>query len=326
MPRSTMRAMVRTAYGQPSTLRPAELPLPTPGDGEILVQVVAAGIDAGTWRLITGTPYLMRVLGFGLRAPKNPVPGLAFAGRVAAVGSAVTKVTVGDDVIGSAAGAFAEFLTTSETAVRWMPRSLDHAHAAALPISAVTALEAVRDARVTPGDRVLVLGAGGGVGHYAVQLAVAEGGEVTGVCSAPKADFVRSLGAAEVLDYRTTEPTELHRTWDVVIDTAGNRPLATLRRILARRGTLVVVGGEGGKVFGGTERTLGTAIVGLFTRQRLRGLVSRENPDDYEGLATLLADGTLTPRLDRTFPLAEAAAAVEYARAGKARGKVVVTV
>lgn len=327
MPSTVMRAMVRTTYGKLDTLHPAERPMPTPAADEVLVEVVAAGVDAGTWHLITGTPYLMRLVGFGLRAPKNPIPGLAFAGRVADVGADVTRFRVGDDVMGSAPGAFAQFVTISESKVRGMPRDLDHTHAAALPISAVTALEAVRDASISFGDRVLVLGAGGGVGHYAVQLAVAAGGEVTGVCSAAKGDFVLSLGAVEVLDYRTEEPTDLDRKWDVIIDTAGGRPLRRLRRILGKRGTLIVVGSEtGGPILGGTDRTLGTAIVGLFTRQRLRGLVSRENPEDYEALAALVADGSITPHVDRTFPLAEVASAVEYVRSGAARGKVVVTV
>jgi NADPH:quinone reductase-like Zn-dependent oxidoreductase len=319
--------MIRTAYGNPDTLQLAERPVPVPKSDELLVQVVAAGIDAGTWHLITGTPYLMRLFGFGLRAPKNPVPGLAFAGRVASVGSGVTRFRVGDNVMGSAPGTFAEYLTVAESQVRGMPQGLDHADAAALPISAVTAFEAVRDAGVQPGQSVMVIGAGGGVGHYAVQLAAAAGGRVTGVSSAAKADFVRSLGASEVLDYRTTEPTDLDRTWDVIIDTAGSRPLRSLRRVLAARGTLVIVGGEkGGPLLGGTERLLGTALVNIFARQRLRGLISREDPADYEALSALVTDGTLAPRLDRTFPLTEAGAATDYVRGGRARGKVVVTV
>jgi NADPH:quinone reductase-like Zn-dependent oxidoreductase len=325
-PPATMRAMIRTAYGAPDTLRLAEIPIPVPKEDELLVQVIAAGIDAGTWHLVAGNPYLMRLFGFGLRAPKTPVPGLAFAGRVSSVGAAVSRFRVGDNVIGSAPGAFAEYLTTAESQVRWMPQELDHAHAAALPISAVTALEAVRDADVQPGHRVLVLGAGGGVGHYAVQLATAAGGQVTGVASAAKGDFVRSLGATEFLDYHSSEPTDLDRTWDVIIDTAGNRPLRRLRRVLAARGTLVIVGGEnGGPLLGGTERLMTTAIANGFTRQRLRGLMSRENPADYETISTLVSEGALRPHLDRSFPLIDTAAAIDYVRRGDSRGKVVLS-
>jgi NADPH:quinone reductase-like Zn-dependent oxidoreductase len=319
--------MIRRAYGSPKSLRLASGPVPVPVTNEVLVRVVAAGIDAGTWHLITGMPYLARAIGFGLRAPKNPVPGLAFAGRVAAVGPEVTRFRVGDNVMGSAPGAFAEYLTTPEIKVGWMPQGLDHTHAAAIPISAVTAWEAIRGASIEAGDGVLVLGAGGGVGHYAVQLAVAAGGRVTGVSSATKAEFVRSLGAAETLDYRSVEPTDLDRTWDVIVDTAGGRPLRQLRRVLAPKGKLVIVGSEmGGPILGGTERLLGAALVNLFTRQQLLGLISREDPADYEALSTFVTEGALTPHIDRTFPLAEAADAVDYVRGGAARGKVVLTI
>jgi NADPH:quinone reductase-like Zn-dependent oxidoreductase len=330
-----MRAMARTEYGPPSSLRLTDRPKPVPEDNEVLVRVVAAGIDAGTWHLITGTPYLMRLFGFGVRAPKNPVPGLAFAGQIAAVGAGVgtaagtgaSGFSVGDNVIGSAPGALAEYVAIDPSQIRRMPPSLDHVHAAALPISAVTALEAVREARITRGDRVLVIGAGGGVGHFAVQLAVAAGAEVTGLCSAAKAEFVRSLGATDVIDYRTTDVTTLDRTWDAIIDTAGGRPLRQIRRVLAPSGTLVIVGAEnGGKILGGTEHLLVAAAANAFSKQRLRGLVSRENPADYEELASLVEKHALAPHIDHVFPLDESATAIEYLHGGSVRGKVVVRV
>jgi NADPH:quinone reductase-like Zn-dependent oxidoreductase len=269
----------------------------------------------------------MRLFGFGLRTPRNPVLGLAFSGEVVALGSEVSHVRVGDLVMGSAPGAFAEYLTVAERKVRPTPRALDPVHAAALPISGNTALEAVRDASVSAGDRVLVLGAGGGVGHFAVQLAVARGATVTGVCSAGKTDFVLSLGATDIINYAEADVTTLDRDWDVIIDTAGNRPLRALQRILSPTGTLVIVGGEhGGTIFGGTERSLAASVAGTFTQQRLRGLVSRESPADYEELADLVDTGAITPHVDRTFALAEASAAIDYLRSGAVRGKVVLRV
>ncbi|PRY69923.1 NADPH:quinone reductase-like Zn-dependent oxidoreductase [Glaciihabitans tibetensis] len=322
-----MRAITRTAYGAPETIRLAERAMPVPSEKEVLVRVRSAGVDAGTWHLVTGQPYLMRLFGFGLRAPRDPGLGLAFSGQVVEIGTAVTRVSVGDDVMGSAAGAFAEYLVAPEASVRPIPQGLDHTQAAALPISAVTALEAVRAAHVARGDRVLVLGAGGGVGHFAVQIAVAAGATVTGVCSAAKMEFVHSLGATDVIDYRTTDATALDRQWDVIIDTAGNRPLRMLRRILTRRGTLILVGGEhGGALLGGMERGLAAMVTGIFTRQKLRMLVSRENPADYEAVTALVDDGSIVPRIDRTFPLSEAAAAIESMRSGSVRGKVVLEV
>lgn len=324
---TTMRTMARSRYCAPSSLRLTETALPVLRDDAVLVHVAAAGVDAGTWHLVTGKPYLMRLVGFGLRAPRTAVPGLAFAGRVVDVGSRVSRFAVGDLVMGSAPGAFAEYLVAPESAVARTPATLDPVHAAALPISAVTALQAVREARVGSGDSVLVVGAGGGVGHYAVQLAASTGAVVTGVCSAGKADLVRSLSAHETIDHRTSDVTASGRRWDVIIDTAGNRPLRRLRRALSPAGSLVVVGGEnGGALLGGTQRVAWAAILDPFARQRLRGLVSRESVSDYAALAALVDEGSLMPHVERTFPLAEAAAAIEHVRSSAARGKVVLEI
>ncbi|RFA17112.1 NAD(P)-dependent alcohol dehydrogenase [Subtercola boreus] len=321
-----MSAITRTAYGDPDTLHLTICAVPIPSANEVLVRVSGAGVDAGTWHLVTGKPYVMRLFGFGLRTPRDPIPGLAFSGRVVAIGPDVTHIHIGDEVMGSAQGAFAEYVTAKEGKVRPKPRNLSHVHAAALPISGVTAYEAVRDAKINAGDRVLVLGASGGVGHFAVQLAVAAGATVTGVCSSSKAEFVRSLGASDVIDYRETDPTDLEREWDIIIDTAGNRSLRRLRSVLSPDGTLVIVGGENGGAFlGGIERTLAATVVNVFSRHRLRGLVSRGNPADYKTLTALAEKNVIAPRVDSSFPLAEAAAAIDYVRSGKAHGKVVLS-
>lgn len=322
---TTMSAVVQHAYGASDALRVETVPVPVPGPAEVLVAVRAAGVDAGTWHLMTGRPYLMRVIGFGFRGPKAAVRGLAFSGRVAAVGSAVTDLRPGDDVFGSADGAFAEFVLAPRAALVRMPASLGYEQAAAVPVSAVTALEALRAAAVPDGGRVLVLGASGGVGHYAVQLSVAAGATVTGVCSAAKAAFVSELGAAEVIDYRATDVTATGRRWDAIIDTAGDRRLSRLRGILAPAGSLVIVGGSGGPVLGGMERVLASAVANVFTRQRLIGLVSKENATDLAELAALVDAGAFTPAVDAVFPLDRAGDAIDLVASGGVRGKVVVT-
>ncbi len=326
--RTTMKAIVQQRYGSTDMLDYADIAVPTPGPNDILVRVHAAGVDAGTWHLMTGKPYLMRLMGFGFRGPKARVRGLAFAGRVDAVGSAVTRFRPGDDVFGAAESAFAEYLVTPESNAVPMPVGLGFEKAAALPISGTTALQAVRDAaEVSPGQRVLVLGAAGGVGCFAVQLAVAAGASVTGVCSGPKTELVRSLGADRVIDYTSTDVTALDEKWDVIIDTAGNRSLSKLRGILTSTGTLVIVGGErGGPTLGGIERVLAAGIVNAFTGQRLRGLMSKENPADQAALADRVDHGVLDPVIDTVYPLSDAASAISHIAAGRARGKVILSI
>ncbi|MGD8167058.1 NAD(P)-dependent alcohol dehydrogenase [Herbiconiux sp. P16] len=322
---ATMRAVTQPRYGTPDALQVTSVSVPEPGPNDVRVRIRAAGVDAGTWHLVTGKPYLMRLLGFGLRGPRSGTLGLAFAGAVDAVGAGVTSFRPGDRVFGSHGGAFADFVCAPQSMLVRMPADLSFEAAATLPVSGVTALQAVRDAgEVSPGQKVLVLGAGGGVGSFAVQLAVAAGATVTGVCSGSKASFVRELGAAEVVDYTQTDVTALDRRWDVIIDIAGNRPLSRLRPILAPRGILVLVGGEnGGPVLGGMERMLGATVLNVFTGQRLRGLISRENAADFEALAVAVTSGAIVPAIDTVYPLAEVAAAVDHVAAGRARGKVV---
>lgn len=322
-----MRAVVQDAYGTADALRVEEVPVPEIGAADVLVRVRAAGIDAGTWHLTTGRPYLMRAMGFGLRGPKPRVRGLAFAGEVEAVGADVRDLHPGDRVYGSAVGALAEYVRAQRAAVVPIPDGLGFEEAAAVPVSAATALQAVDAARIVAGDRVLVLGAAGGVGHYAVQLAVARGGIVTGVCSSGKHDLVRKLGATETIDYTTTDVLGLGRIWDAIIDIAGNRPLNLLRRSLAPEGALVLVGGEsGGSILGGIERIAAAGLRNATTRQRLIGLLSRERAEHLTELSGLIESGAVRPVIDTVYPLERTAEAVAHIGAGRARGKVAVTV
>lgn len=324
---TTMRAVVQDRYGTTAEVRLERVPMPVAGPGEVLVRVRAAGIDAGTWHLTTGKPYLMRVIGLGMRGPKGRIRGLGFAGEVFAVGAGVSGLAPGDTVFGAAGGSLAEYVCAPRSAVVRIPAGLDFERAAAVPVSAVTALQALRAADVSPGARVLVLGAAGGVGHYVVQLAVAAGATVTGVCSGGKAELVRDLGAAEVLDYAETDVLALGRLWDVIVDTAGNRPLGALRGILDSEGALVLVGGEGGgRVLGGLERIAAAGMLNATTRQRLVGLIATDRGEDLAELATLIEAGSLRPVLDTVYPLECTAEAIDHLGAGRARGKVVVTV
>lgn len=316
-----MKAIVQDRYGSYDTLSLADIDPPVPAAGEVLVRVHAAGVDPGTWHLMTGLPRVAR-LAFGITKPRDRVRGREFAGRVSALGAGVTGFAVGDDVFGvTTRGAFAEYATAKVQHLTRKPDGPSYEEAAVLPVSGCTALAAVRRTGIRPGQRVLVLGAGGGVGTYAVQLAVNEGAEVTGVCSTSKVDLVRSLGAAHVVDYTRGEP---QGQWDVVLDTGGMRPLRALRRLLTPTGTVGLIGGEDdGTILGGNQtRLLRALAVNPFTKQRLAGVLSSENRADLDRLAA----GTARPVLDRTFPLAEAGAALRYLMEGHARGKVALTV
>ena len=320
-----MKAIVQDVYGNADVLQLLDVPKPAPSADEVLIRVRAAGVDQGVWHLMTGMPYLVRLFGFGLKKPKVPIRGREVAGVVEAVGADVTRFQPGDEVYGTCDGSFAEFVCAKEKHVARKPANLTFEEAAAAPISAVTALQAVRDAgQVAVSQKVLVIGAGGGVGSFAVQLAKAFGAEVTGVCSTSKVDLVRSLGADHVIDYTRDDFSNAGALYDVILDTAGNRPLSVLRKALAPRGTLVIVGGEaGGKVTGGFERSLGAPLASLFSRQKFKGLVSTENYADLEALTSFLEAGSVKPAIDNVYSLSEAPAAVSYMHAGQARGKVV---
>jgi NADPH:quinone reductase-like Zn-dependent oxidoreductase len=299
---------------------------PVAGPGQVLVRVHAAGVDRGVWHFMTGRPYLFRLAGIGLRRPKAPMLGIDVAGRVEAVGPGVTRFGPGDEIMGVGTATFAEYAIVPEDKAVVRPARLSAEHAAAVPVSAITALQALRDqARVRPGQRVLVIGASGGVGTYAVQLAKAFGAEVTGVCSPAKVELVRSLGADHVLDYTRGELGG--GPYEVILDIGGNRPLRRLRRLLTPTGTLVIVGGEGGDRWtGGLHRQLAGIVTSPFAKRKVRVFVAREGRADLEALSELIEAGTVTPAIDRTYPLADTPAAIERMIAGRARGKIVVTV
>ena len=323
-----MKALVQDTYGDPDVLRIDEIDLPTVGVGDVLVRVHAAGIDAGVWHLMTGMPYLTR-LGFGLTRPKHAVRGRDVAGVVEAVGNEVTGLAPGDEVFGtSVTGAFAEFVAVPAERVVRKPANVTFAQAAAVPVSACTALRALRDnGRLTAGQKVLVLGASGGVGSYAVQIAKSLGAEVTGVCSTAKLDFVRSLGADHVVDYTTTDPVDGSTTYDLIVDTGGNRPVADLRKALTPSGSLALVGGEGGgRWTGGFGRQLRAPLVSPFVGQRLTAVMSSERASDLEELARLMESGALVPPVDRTFTLDDGADAIRYYMSGAVHGKAVIEV
>ncbi|ARE78356.1 NAD(P)-dependent alcohol dehydrogenase [Streptomyces sp. NPDC059558] len=320
-----MKAMVQDSYGPPAVLRLEEVERPTPGRGEVLVQVRAAGLDQGVWHLMAGMPYAVRAVS-GLRRPRNRIRGMDVAGVVEAVGPDVTRFRPGDEVYGNCSGSFAEYACAKEGALAPKPESLDFEQAAAVPVSGCTALGAVRDSgRVEAGRSVLVLGASGGVGSFAVQVAKAYGAHVTGVCSTTKTDLVRSLGADEVLDYTQEDPVDGSRRYDVILDIAGNRPISRLRRALTAGGTLAIVGGEGGgKWLGGNERQLGAMLLSPFVGHRLRAHGTLVRSRDLETLTELIEAGAVRPAVDRTYPLAEVPDAMARLRDGQVRGKLVI--
>ncbi len=324
----SMRAVVQDRYGGADVLQLTRTSRPEIEAHEVLVEVRAAGLDRGTWHVMAGRPRLLRVIGFGFRRPKNRVPGLDVAGTVVATGSAVTRFASGDEVYGISRGSFAEYAAVREDKLARKPGNLSFEQAAVVPISGGTALQALTDAgRVEAGQRVLVLGASGGVGTYAVQLAKACGAEVTGVGSATKLDLVRSLGADHVLDYRRDDFAEAAGRYDLIIDIGGNPSLARLRRALAPSGTAVIVGGEeGGAWTGGFGRSIRAAVLSLFVKQRLVMLASKERASDTERLTGFIEAGHLTPALDRVYPLEQVADAMRQLEAGEVRGKVAVTV
>ncbi len=324
----TMRAITQSRYGTvpEDVMRLDQVTRPDIGDDEVLIQVRAAGVDRGTWHVMAGQPYLMRLLGFGLRGPRNKVPGLDVAGTVVAAGPAVTRFAVGDEVFGIARGSFAEYAAARESTLARRPAALSFEQAGAVAVSGLTALQGLRDAgRIKPGQKVLVIGASGGVGSYAVQIAKSFGAEVTGVCGTAKADLVRSIGADHVIDYTRADFADGQRHYDLILDIGGNSRLSRLRRALTPRGTLVIAGGEGGR-WTGVGRQLRALALSVLIRQRLTMFVSRHRQADLDTLHQLIETGQVTPVVDRTYPLAEAPRAVRHLHAGHARGKIVITI
>ena len=326
-----MTAIVQDEYGlvPEEVLRVAEVARPAIRGDEVLLRVWAASVDRGTWHVMAGLPYPIRAAGFGLRRPRGLNPGRSVAGTVVAVGADVGGFKPGDDVFGVCeGGSFAEYAPAGVDKLAAKPAGLSFEQAAAVPISGLTALQAVRDkARVAAGQKVLIIGASGGVGTFAVQIAKAFGAEVTGMCSTAKVELVRSLGADHVIDYTRHGIADGGHRYDAILDIGGNRRLSDLRRALTRRGRLVIVGGEtDGRWLGGSDRQLRAILLSPLVSQTLGTFVSSENADDLKALRELLESGRVTPAIDRTFPLRETAAAIRYVQDGHAQGKVVISV
>ena len=321
-----MRAIIQDEYGAPEdVLKLQETDKPTVGDGEALVRVHAAPVSGTDWHLTRGLPYVARFV-IGLRKPKNRVPGLELAGTVEAVGKDVTKLQPGDEVFGWCDGSFAEYASVPEGQLVLKPTNLTLEEAAAVPISAFTALQGLRDrGQIQPGQKVLITGASGGVGTYAVQIAKSYGAEVTGVCSTAKMDMVRSIGADHVIDYTEEDFTETGERYDLLLDIYGNPSLSDCRRALKPRGTLVFIGGTGGRWFMGVDRWLRGLLLAPFLRLKVRPLVHTDSQEDLVTLKDLIETGKVTPVLDKTYPLAKVSEAIKFVREGRARGQVVIT-
>ena len=323
-----MKAMTQDRYGSADVLALDDIAVPVAGDDEVLLRVRAAGVGPDVWHLMTGLPYFVRLMGVGLRRPKTRVPGWDVAGSVEAVGKDVTQFQPGDEVFGTCRGAFAEYACGRVETLAPKPANLSFEQAAGVPVSGSTALRGLRDAGgVQGGQAVLIIGASGGVGTFAVQLAKMFGAHVTGVCSTTKVELVRSIGADHVIDYTREDFADGPQRYDLILDTAGRRSLSHLRRALTPQGTLVIVGGEGGgRWTGGFDRQLRAALLSPFVGQRLRPLSSAERQEDFLFLKDVIEAGKVTPVISRTYPLDGAAKALSDADEGHGRGKVVITI
>ena len=324
---STMRAIVQRRYGSTDTLLHTTAPTPTVRGADVLIAVSAASVDRGTWHLMAGRPYAAR-LAFGLRRPKAQIPGRSLAGTVVQVGDSVERFVVGDRVFGTGRGAFADFATASEDALALIPTGLVDTAAAALADSGLTALQAItRVAQVVAGQSVLIIGASGGVGSFATQIASNIGADVTGVCSTTKVELVRSLGATRVIDYTRTPIDSDDTRYDVVIDIGGNTPLRRLRKVMEPHGTLVIVGGEGGgRWLGGTDRQLRALAWSPFIDQRLTTFIATEHRGGLEELAAMSVAGTVTAAVTKRYALADVPTAIDDLVAGRIAGKAVIVV
>ena len=326
-----MKAIVQRRYGSPDVLEFTDVDRPVPADREVLVKVRAASVNARDWHVLRGDPYVARPSAdLGWRRPNVPIRGTDFAGTVEALGPAVTGVQLGDEVYGEAPGAFAEYVAVRAQSFETKPANLTHEQAAAIPLAANTALIGLRDtAKLQPGQRLLINGASGGVGTFAVQIGKALGAEVTGVCSTANVDLVRSLGADNVVDYRQTDFSRTGQQYDVVLDLVGNRSLTALRRALVRGGTLLLSGGglfTGGSLFGPLGLMVRGKLSAPFVSQRVKLFNAVPSRDNLATLRDFAEAGKLTPVVDRTYPLAAAADAIRHVETGHARAKVVVTV
>ena len=320
-----MKAIVQSTYGAPDdVLVLKDIDKPKVGDGDVLVRVHAASVHLGDWILMTGVPRIMR-LGTGLRGPKHPVPGTDIAGTVEAIGKGVTKLHVGDEVFGYCDGAFAEYASAPEDHFVPKPAGLSFEQAAAVGVSATTALQLLRDqGKVKPGQSVLINGASGGVGPFAVQIAKAFGAEVTGVCSTTNVDMVRSIGADRVIDYTETDFTQGESRYDFILDNVGNHPPSDVRRALTPNGRLQSNGGGNSK--GALGRVIKTAFSAMFSKQQLAPSLKKQNPEDLVVLKDLVDAGKITPVIDGTYPLSATSEAIDHVAQGHARGTAVITI
>jgi NADPH:quinone reductase-like Zn-dependent oxidoreductase len=325
---TTMRAVVQDKYGKDAAdvLRLEQIDRPEIGHEEVRVRVRSASVHIGDWHVMSGLPYLLRIVGFGLRTPKLRVRGMDVAGTVEKVGQNVTQFKAGDEVFGTCNGSFADYAATAQDTLAVKPRNLSHEQAAAVPTSAVAALQALRDAgSIASGQRVLLVGASGGVGLFAVQIAKALGADVTGVCGTAKVDLVRSVGADHVIDYTREDFTKNSERFDLVLDMGGNRSLSQLRRVLRPGGILVSVGSEEGNRWVGGRGWIQAMLLSRFVPS-LRPLVSNPNQADLQALTELIEAGKITPVIDKTYPLEQVSEAIRYLTAGHAKGKIIITV
>jgi NADPH:quinone reductase-like Zn-dependent oxidoreductase len=323
-----MKAIVQDTYGAPEVLELRDIDKPAVGDDEVLVRVRAAAVNPADWAIMGGLPYIARPVYGGLRKPKNRVRGTDVAGEVEAVGTSVTRFRPGDAVFGWCNGAFAEYASVSDDALEPMPANLTFEHAAAAPLAGFVALQALRDkGKVRAGQKILVNGASGGIGTFAVQIAKSFGADVTGVCSTRNVDLVRSIGADHVIDYTREDFTQTGQRYDFILDNVGNQSLSDLRRALTPAGTLVPnSGGFDNRWFASLGRVVSAHVMSPFVSQTLRPFVMSPKHEDLVVLKDLMEAGKVTPVIDRTYPLSEVSQALGYVGGGHARGKVVITV
>lgn len=323
----TMKAVRYYCYGSPEVLVYDDVARPEPANNEVLVRVQAAAVNPYDWHFMRGSPYIMRLM-VGVGAPKNPQMGVDFSGTVEAVGAAVTRFKPGDAVFGGADGAFADYLVVREDrAIAALPANISYEQAAGVPIAGLTALQALRDhGKLQPGERVLVNGASGGVGTFAVQIAKAMGAHVTGVCSGRNVDMVRSIGADQVFNYREQDYTESGQQFDLIVDMVGNHSPLANQRVLSPTGRLIIVGGPKGNWIGPFLGMLKSSVTSAFVEQELKAFTARMRGEDLTTLARYMAEGTVTPVIDRRYPLEKTADAIAYSESGRARGKIIVEV
>jgi NADPH:quinone reductase-like Zn-dependent oxidoreductase len=325
-----MKAVVYTSYGPPDVLEIRDIKKPAPTDDQVLIKVHAAAVNPYDWHFIRGTPYVMRMMMGGLRKPKDPRIGVDYAGTIEAVGNNVTQFKAGDEVFGNRTGAFAEYVCArADRTIALKPANMSFEQTAGVPVAGLTALQGLRDhGKVQPGQKVLINGASGGVGTFAVQIAKALGAEVTGVCSTRNVDLVRSLGADHVVDYTKEDFTKSDQRYDVILDNVGTQPLSGFRRVLKPNGICVIIGGGGpndGKWVGPMARPVKAKLMSPFISQKMGMMLAQGNRDDLNVLADLMQSGKVTPVIDRTYPLSEIREAVRYVETGRARGKVIIT-